>query len=187
MRADQAHDPARPWRGMKRDNWEGGHRVPFLVRWPGKVKPGTTSAQLTSLSDVMATVAAITGTKLPENAAEDSFNMLPALLGEATAPIRPYLLTQAFRGANTLAIRRGPWKYLDHSGSGGNRYENNPSLKSFILPDTVPDASAQLYNLDTDPGETKNLYAEHPEIAKELKALLEESKSSGRSRASTKP
>ena len=187
MRADQAHDPARPWRGMKRDNWEGGHRVPFLVRWPGKVKPGTTSAQLTSLSDVMATVAAITGTKLPDNAAEDSFNMLPALLGEATAPIRPYLLTQAFRGANTLAIRRGPWKYLDHSGSGGNRYENNPSLKSFILPDTVPDASAQLYNLDTDPGETKNLYAEHPEIAKELKALLEESKSSGRSRASTKP
>ncbi|MEK0449809.1 MAG: Arylsulfatase [Verrucomicrobiota bacterium] len=187
MRADHGHDPARPWRGMKRDNWEGGHRVPFLVRWPGKVKPGSTSAQLTSLSDVMATAAAITGTRLPENAAEDSFNMLPALLGEATAPIRPYLLTQAFRGASTLAIRRGPWKYLDHPGSGGNRYESNPGLKPFILAGTAPDASVQLYNLDSDPGETKNVQAEQPEIAKELKALLEASKSSGRSRGSTKP
>lgn len=187
MRADYAHDGARPWRGMKRDNWEGGHRVPFLVRWPAKVKPGTTSAQLTSLTDVMATVAAITGAKLPENAAEDSFNMLPALLGEATTPIRPYLLTQAFRGAQTLSIRRGPWKLLDHPGSGGNRYESNPGLKPFILPDSAPDAPVQLYNLDTDPGETKNLHAEHPEIVRELRALLEASKTSGRSRTATKP
>ena len=182
MRADHAHDPARPWRGMKRDSWEGGHRVPFLVRWPGKVKPGTTSAQLTSLTDVMATVAAITGTKLPDNAAEDSFNMLPALLGEATAPVRPYLLTQAFAGARTLSIRRGPWKLLDHPGSGGNRYKNNAELKRFILPDTAPAAPGQLYNLDTDPGETRNLYSQKPDIVKELKALLDHSKTTGRSR-----
>ena len=155
--------------------------MPFLVRWPARVKPGTTSAQLTSLTDVMATIAAIVDAKLPDNAAEDSFNLLPALRGEATAPIRPYLLIQAFAGARTLSIRRGPWKYLDHPGSGGNRYENNPRLKPFMLPDTAPDAPGHLYNLDTDPGETRNLYAERPELVKELKALLEHSKASGRS------
>jgi arylsulfatase A-like enzyme len=184
MRADHAHDGARPWRGMKRDSWEGGHRVPFLVRWPGKVKPGATSAQLTCLTDVMATVAAITGANLPDNAAEDSFNLLPALLGEDNATIRPYLLTQAFGGARTLSIRRGAWKYLDHPGSGGNRYENNAELQPFILPDTAPNAPGQLYNLETDPGETKNLYAARSEIAKELKTLLDQSKASGRSRPS---
>ena len=107
MRADYGHDGARPWRGMKRDQWEGGHRVPFLVRWPGQVKPGTTSAQLTSLTDVMATVAAIIGADLPKDAAEDSFNLLPALLGKDSGPIRPYLLQQAFGGSRTLSIRRG--------------------------------------------------------------------------------
>jgi arylsulfatase A-like enzyme len=182
MRADYGHDGARPWRGMKRDDWEGGHRVPFLVRWPGQVKPGTTCAQLTSLTDVLATVAAIIGADLPEDAAEDSFNMLPALLGEARGPIRPYLLQQAFGGPRTLSIRCGSWKYLDHAGSGGNRYENNPGLKPFILPDTAPGAPGQLYNLATDPGETKNLYFDQPQIVKELKALLEQSKASGRSR-----
>lgn len=184
MRADFNHDGARPWRGVKRDSWEGGHRVPFLVRWPGKVKAGTTSSQLTSLTDVMATVAAIIGAKLPENAAEDSVNMLPALLDEAHAPIRPYLLQQAFGGSRTLSIRRGDWKFLDHTGSGGNRYENNPGLKPFHLPDTTPDAPGQLYNLATDSGETKNLAFERPEIVTELKALLEQSKATGRSRPS---
>jgi arylsulfatase A len=182
MRADYGHDGARPWRGMKRDQWEGGHRVPFIVRWPGQVKPGTTSAQLTSLTDVMATVATIIGADLPKDAAEDSFNLLPALLGQDRSPIRPYLLQQAFGGARTLSVRRGHWKYLDHPGSGGNRYENNPELKPFILPDTARGAPGQLYNLEADPGETKNLYFERPEIVKELKALLDQSKTSGRSR-----
>ncbi|HNQ90269.1 MAG TPA: sulfatase-like hydrolase/transferase [Verrucomicrobiota bacterium] len=182
MRADYGHDGARPWRGMKRDQWEGGHRVPFLVRWPGHVKPGTTSAQLTSLTDVMATVAAIIGADLPEDAAEDSFNLLPALLGQDSGPIRPYLLEQAFGGSRTLGIRRGDWKYLDHPGSGGNRYDQNPELKPFMLPDTAPGAPGQLYNLETDPGETRNLYFDQPQIVKELKARLDQSKASGRSR-----
>lgn len=109
--------------------------------------------------------------------------MLPTLRGEAKAPTRPYLLTQAFRGAQTLSIRRGPWKYLDHPGSGGNRYDQG-ELKRFALPDSelaAPVAPVSLYNLDTDPGETKNLYSMRADMVKELKALLEESKASGRS------
>ncbi len=181
MRADYGHDGARPWRGMKRDSWEGGHRVPFLVRWPGRVKPGTTSAQLTSHTDIMATVAAILGETLPDNAAEDSFNMLPALVDEAQAPIRPYLLQQAFGGKRSLSIRRNEWKYIDHPGSGGNRYANDTGLQPFIIAEAAPEAPGQLYNLAADPGETTNLYFRQPDRVNELKALLEQSKTNGRS------
>ncbi len=178
MRADHQHDPAHPWRGIKRDQWEGGHRVPFLVRWPGKIKPEQTSDQLTSHTDIIATIAAIVGAELPDNAAEDSFNMLPMWLGIAKESIRPYLLTQGF-SSQYLAIRRGQWKYLDHPGSGGNNYEKNPALNTFHIPDSAP---AQLYDLSTDPGETKNLLTQKPEIARELKDLLEKSKAAGKSR-----
>ncbi len=181
MRKDHQHDGARPWRGVKRDNWEGGHRVPFIVRWPGKVKAGSTSDQITSLTDVMATIAAIVDVKLPDNAAEDSYSMLPALLGQDPEPIRKYMLQQGFGGARYLAIRRGKWKYLAHKGSGGNRYESHRLLQKYRLPDTAPDAPAQLYDLKADPGETKNLYFEHPKIVEELKSLLKESITSGRS------
>ena len=181
MRADHDHDGAKPWRGIKRDAWEGGHRVPFIVRWPARVKAGTTSNQIASLTDVMATVAAITGTELPRDAAEDSFNLLPALEGQATDPIRPYLLMQAFAGERTLSIRRGNWKYIAHRGSGGNNYDKG-ELKPYALPDTDPKAPGQLYDLATDPGETTNLYSKRPEIVKELQALLDESKKTGRSR-----
>jgi arylsulfatase A-like enzyme len=180
MRADHAHDGARPWRGVKRDSWEGGHRVPFIVRWPGKVKSGTISTQLTSLTDVMATISSILGNELPKEAAEDSFNMLPAWLDEHATPIRPYLLVQAFAGKRTLSIRRGQWKYLDHPNSGGNDYDKG-ELKSFSLPETGPRTAGQLYNLETDPGETTNLYFKHPEIVAELKALLDKSMNEGRS------
>lgn len=179
MRADHGHDGARPWRGMKRDQWEGGHRIPLIVRWPGKVRPGSTSRQLTSLTDVMATVAEVVEAALPEGAAEDSFSMLPALLGRDTGPIRPYLLQQAFGGARTLSIRRGNWKYLDHAGSGGNRYDS-PGLKPFAIPETAPDAPGQLYDLAADPGETTNLYFQHPGIVKELKTLLERHTNQGK-------
>ena len=164
---------------MKRDQWEGGHRVPFIVRWPGKIAAGSTSDQTVCLTDVMATCAAMTGSVLPASAAEDSFDLLPVLLGiEKAAPVRPYTLHQTISLA--LAIRKGPWKYLDHRGSGGNNYDQG-DLKRFALPDTAPDAPGQLYNLDTDPRETVNLYFNHPEIVNELKSLLESSKTSGRS------
>lgn len=181
MRADHSHDGAKPWRGVKRDAWEGGHRVPLLARWPGTVQPGSISDQLVSLTDLMATFAAITGAALPHEAAEDSFNLLPVLEGKASAPIRPYLITQAFGGARTLSIRRGPWKYIAHRGSGGNNYDRG-DLKPFARPDTDPDAPGQLYDLANDPGETTNLYSRKPELVKELQGLLEHSKTTGRSR-----
>jgi arylsulfatase A len=181
MRGDHNHDGARPWRGMKRDSWEGGHRVPLIVRWPGTVKAGTISVQLACLTDLMATIAGILGVALPNNAAEDSFDLLPALLGNAVSPIRPHLLTQAFGGVRTLSVRRGPWKYLDHPGSGGNRYEGNPSLAPYMLPDLAPAAPCQLYHLGDDPGETKNLAAARPEKAAEMKSLLDKLINDGRS------
>lgn len=181
MRADHGHDGARPWRGIKRDSWEGGHRVPLIVRWPERVRPGSTSNQLICLTDVMATLAFITGFALPRDAAEDSFDLLPVLEGKSTAPVRPYLLTQAFSGAKTLSIRRGDWKYLDHRGSGGNRYDTG-GLKPFALPENDPEAPGQLYDLANDPGETTNLFSAKPGLVKELRDLLEQSKVSGRSR-----
>lgn len=178
MRADHQHDGARPWRGVKRDQWEGGHRTPFIVRWPGTVKAGSTTDQLANLTDVMATCAAIADTELPDNAAEDSFNLLPVLKGTQKGPLRTHMLTQTISLA--LAIREGEWKLLDHKGSGGNNYSSGP-LKKYALADTDPEAPAQLYHLKNDPGETQNLYSQHPEIAARLKARLEQFKSSGRS------
>lgn len=180
MRGDHNHNGSHPWRGMKRDQWEGGHRVPFMARWPGRIEAGSVSDQTICQTDIMATCAAIFGYDLPHDTAEDSFNILPALLGEdRRKAIRPYTLHQTNRLA--LAIRKGPWKYLDHQGSGGNDY-NHERLQPFILPESEPNAPGQLYNLDTDPGETKNLYFDRPELVKELKALLDEAKESGRSR-----
>ena len=178
MRDKYQHDGARPWRGVKRDNWEGGHRVPMIARWPDRIKAGSRSEQTVCLTDLMATCAALTGTKLPVDAAEDSFDMLPVLLGEANKPIREYTLHQTISLA--LAIRGGDWKYLDHKGSGGNRYRGG--LQKYALPDSASETPGQLYNLATDPGETMNLVAEKSEIAQSLKAKLEEFKASGRSR-----
>jgi len=179
MRNDQGHDGARPWRGMKRDQWEGGHRVPLVARWPGKIERASTTDETVCLTDFLATCAAIVGFPLPNDAAEDSFNILPVLIGqERGKPVRRYTLHQTIK--LELAIRRGPWKYLDHRGSGGNNYAGK-YLKPYVLPEKAPDAPGQLYNLDTDPGETTNLYFERPEIVKELKSQLEEYKESGRS------
>lgn len=179
MRGDHGHDGARPWRGVKRDQWEGGHRVPTIVRWPGRTPAGTATDQLFSLTDIMATVAELAGYPLPTEAAEDSFDFSSLLLGEHDGtPIRPSILHQTNRLA--LAIREGPWKYLDHEGSGGNDY-GRPELASFAIDDGAPGAPAQLFNLEEDPGETKNLYYDRPEIASRLKAELDRLVAAGRS------
>lgn len=179
MRSHFGHDGARPWRGVKRDDWEGGHRVPFIVKWPGKVRAKSTSDQTVSLTDVISTCASITGYRLPEKSAEDSVNILPVLLGkQGREPIRSYTLQQTISLA--LSIRKGQWKYLDHRGSGGNDYSKG-EMKPFALPDSAPNAPGQLYDLSTDPGERDNLYFKRPEVVSELKTLLEKSKSEGRS------
>ena len=180
MRADYGHDGARPWRGMKRDQWEGGHRVPFLVQWPGRVRPGSVCDRTLCLTDVMATCAGVSGAGLPDSAAEDSFDFSPVLLGRGNEqPERGYTLHQAVRN-HPLAIRRGAWKYLDHPGSGGNNYDE-AELKSFALPETQPTAPGQLYHLATDPGERTNRYFADREISQALKAQLDAGKQSGRS------
>ena len=180
MIKDCKHNGAKPWRGMKRDQWEGGHRTPFIVRWPGKVKPGSVSDQLTSLTDVMTTCAEIVGAELPNNAAEDGYNMLPVLLGtQGDKPVRRYLIQETLW--LDMSIRDGKWKYLDHKGSGGNDYGRQARLKPYVIEDTDPEAPGQLYDLTNDPGETTNLYSKHPERVKQMKAKLEQFKTSGRS------
>ncbi len=182
MRRDHDHDGARPWRGVKRDNWEGGHRVPFLIRWPNRVPAGTVSDQTLCLTDLMATIAALTGAALPEDAGEDSVNLLPVFLGEDEGePVREYTLHQTISLA--LGIRWGRWKYLDHRGSGGNDYgrDGRWGMKAYALPETAPDAPGQLFDLEADPGETTNLYFEHPEVVERLRAKLYEFRESGRS------
>jgi arylsulfatase A-like enzyme len=179
MRADHDHDGARPWRGMKRDQWEGGHRVPFIARWPGHIQAGSVSDQTICLTDIMATCAAVSDASLPNAAAEDSFDLLPVLLGrQADPPVREFTLHQTISLA--LAIRSGDWKYLDHRGSGGNNYGRG-RLTPFALEETAPEAPGQLYNLRSDPGETQNLYFKHPEVVRRLKGRLDASKEAGRS------
>jgi arylsulfatase A-like enzyme len=165
---------------MKRDGWEGGHRVPFIVRWPGVFPGGLRSDQMINTTDIFATVASMVGYELRDEDARDSYDMLPAMLGmlDENEPIRPYMLTQSFRGE--FQIRQGSWKYLDHKGSGGNDYKSE-IMREYALPETAPDASGQLFNLAGDPGETTNLFFAEAGKRKELKELLQQLKSSGRS------
>jgi len=159
-------------RSRKHSIFEGGFRVPFLVRWPGKVKPGSVSAEMISLVDVLATIADIVSFKLPPPArsAEDSHSFLPALLGKTTtATPRPAMIEQSHEGV--LAIRRGPWKWIEGKPADPNAISGRAS-------NYVP----QLYNLHTDPAEQTNLLDQHPEVAKELSALLNQYRQQGYSR-----
>ncbi len=162
------HDPSRPWRGMKSDIWEAGHRVPFIARWPKHVPAGETSNEPIVLTDLMRTIGRLVGHKLPNTAAEDSFDVLPALLGkESATPIRDHLIHHS--GGGLFAIRQGNWKLILGKGSGGfTRYKP---------PKDAPDG--QLYNLADDPGEKQNLYLKQPKIVKRLSALLERYKKQG--------
>ena len=178
MRGRHQHDGAYPWRGMKRDNWEGGHRVPTIVWWPSVIESGSEVDQTICLTDLFATIADIIGYELPNDAAEDSFSFYPLLRGQKYDEIRPYTLHQTISLA--LAIRRGKWKFLNHQGSGGNSYSRG-RLLPFALPNTLPTAPAQLYDLEQDPGETVNLYEKYPKVAEELKQLLDLSIAKGRS------
>src|SRR5690606_1380315 len=106
-----------PWRGHKADIYEGGHRVPFLVRWPGRVRAGAVSEQIVGQFDLLATIADLLGTPLPEGAGEDSVSFLPALREVSGGLVRTGLISQSIRG--DFAIRDGQWKLLLCPGSGG--------------------------------------------------------------------
>jgi arylsulfatase A-like enzyme len=169
----QGHFASARFRGYKADIWEGGHRVPFLVRWPSQIKAGSQSAQLICLTDLMATCADLLGARLPDHAAEDSVSMLPILLGKETATPRPAVVHHSISGR--FAIRQSQWKLELCPGSGGWGKPNDPAAKKQGLPDV------QLYDMNTDPGETKNIAAEHPERVNQLRTLLEQMIADGRS------
>ncbi len=167
------HFPSAGFRGYKSDIWEGGHRVPFLVRWPGKVKAGGQSTQLICHTDLMATCADLIGAKLPDNAGEDSLSILPALLGSDKGPIHESVVHHSIAGC--FAIRQGHWKMEFCPGSGGWGKPGDEDARKKGMPEV------QLYDLDADIGETKNVQAEFPEVVGRLTKLLEQIISNGRS------
>jgi arylsulfatase A len=167
-------------RGAKRDAWEGGHRVPFVARWPGKIAAGTSCDETVCHVDLMATLAALLGVKLPAGAGVDSVNILPALLGEKrTAPLRE--ATVHHSGQGKFAIRRGDWVLVLAPTGDDNRKQGEPP---WFQKDRgyAPHAEAgELYNLAADPAQKKNLYAAEPARVKELAALMERYVADGRS------
>ena len=145
-----------PLRDNKGSIYEGGHREPFLARWPGRIKPGTTSDQIISITDIFATCASLIGKSLPENAGEDSVSFLKCLYGKQEGPFREASVQQS--GKKALAIRKGKWKLIVH---GDNKRE--------------------LFDLNADIGEKHNAIQGHPEIAEELALLLQSYLDKGRS------
>ncbi len=179
----QGHDASGPYRGFKTDAWDGGTRVPFIARWPGKIEPGTTNDNLLCLTDIMSTLSAVFDTPLPDWAGEDSFNQLPNFLGETKASGRESMITQSYTGI--LSIRRGKWKLiLDTKGSGGfYRYSPEVQRHTTMSP-WRPDMSdsGQLYDIINDPYESTNIFAKHPDVVNELKNQLRAYINSGRTR-----
>ena len=162
----KGHYPSGPLRGYKADAWEGGHRVPFIVRWPGVVKPGGVCHQLVHQADLIRTLADVFGAKLPDSAGEDSFSLMPLLQGE-DKPVREHAVSASIAGVP--AVRSGSWKYIPAPGSGGWGKGGDQSQ------------AVQLYNLDEDIGEAKNLAAAMPEKVAGMQAVLEQIITSGRS------
>ncbi len=169
----QGHDPSAGFRGHKADIFEGGHRIPFLVRWPGVVSPHSRSEQTICLTDLMATCAAIIGERLPNDAGEDSVSLLPALRGEARGPLRQAVVHHSINGS--FAIRSGDWKLCLCPDSGGWSSPRPRSKEAAGLP------AVQLYNLATDRSERHNVQDQHPEVVDRLTRLLEKYVVDGRS------
>ena len=163
----KGHDPNAGFRGAKADIFDGGHRIPFIVRWPGKIREGSASDQLGCLTDFMATFAAVTGCPLP-NTAEDSVNLLPAMLETADAPLRTEVVHHSINGS--FAIRQGDWKLCLCPDSGGWSAPTPGSVAAKNLP------PVQLYNMRTDVAEKENLQGENREKVEEMTRNLESRK-----------
>ena len=168
----KGHYPSAEFRGYKNDVWDGGHREPLMVRWPGHVAAGSRSDQIVGLIDLMATLAQVTGTTLPPDAGEDSVSLLPILLGQQRGPLRYAQVQQS--GAGYFAIRRGKWKLELCAGSGGWAAPTEPTARQQHLP------PVQLYDMEADPAEQHNVEADHPDEVARLTQLLETSVAEGR-------
>ncbi len=164
-----------PWRARKHSVYQGGFRVPFMARWPGRIPAGATSDETISLTDLLATTAAIVGEPLPPRteAAEDSYNVLPALLGgKADRPIRDATVVHSADG--NFAIRQGPWKWIEGKA--------HPDTTPGALKARAAEFHPQLYNLADDPAEKNDVLSKHPEVARRLEALLNKYRQQGYSR-----
>ena len=158
-------------RGFKGSLWEGGHRVPFIARWPGHIQPGGECGELIAHLDMLATFASLTGQTLPADAAVDSMNVLPALLGQPhNKPVRDNFISHSGGTKGPFSVRQGSWVLVQ--GGGGKGYAVARNAK----------AGPKLFNLATDLAQEKDLATENPEKVKELRALVEQLKAAGRSR-----
>jgi arylsulfatase A len=185
-----------PWRGIKRQIHEGGHRIPLIVRWPGKVKKGTVTDETVCLTDFFNTFASLLNQPVPANAGEDSYDLTNLLLGKPYKhPLREATVHHSVSGQ--FAIRQGDWKLIEGSQNGDYpkndkgkidvktwNPERDPTTGKWTKLDYFqlkPDGEFQLYNLKADPKEEKNLSKEHPGKVRELRKLLDQYRSRGRS------
>lgn len=172
--------------GFKFGVWEGGHRVPFIAKWPGKIQPGSVSDQLISGVDMLATFAAVTGQTVEADQVADSINVLPALVGDPDSPLRETLVISPNKPSH-LSIRKGKWMYIPAQGSGGFKGKpgshgaGGPACISFVGNENsdIVDGKikknappAQLYDLEADVNQTTNLYSQYPEVVQEMQTLL---------------
>ena len=185
---DAGHKINGDFLGFKFDVWEGGHRVPFIARWPARIPANSVSPQLVSTMDLMATFASITGQTLGDDEAPDSVDLMPALTQTGNAAVREHLLI-APRTPEMLSVRKGKWMYIPGQGPGGFRASDTGGLYDayewFAYAEQVnselnPDGSfredaapAQLYDLEQDPGQRENVYQDFPDVVAEMQALLE--------------
>ena len=167
----QGHYSSGPYRGYKSDAWDGGHRVPFIARWPAAVAASSRCDHLVCLSDLMASCAELLGTSLPENAGEDSVSILPLLTGSDT-PVREQLVHHSIDGK--FAIRDGRWKLVLCPGSGGWTLKDADAAEAGL-------PLVQLYDMDADPGEQHNLHAAEPDRVRSMLGALKQIIAAGRS------
>lgn len=170
--ANLGHNPSGILRGAKADIYEGGHRVPFIVKWENTIKKNTISDKTICLTDFMATCAALMNEKLPDNAGEDSYNLLPLLYQKPNEFEREATVHHSIDG--NFAIRKGKWKLIFCAGSGGWTFPKKGKEEEGLPP-------IQLFNLENDISETKNLQAEYPAVVKDLTALMTQYVKNGRS------
>lgn len=170
---EKGHFPSAGFRGYKSDIWEGGHRVPFVVRWPQKVQAGSKSEQTICLTDLLATCAEVVEAQAPATAAGDSESFLPALKGKTLKRKRAAIVHHSIGGQ--FAIREGKWKLALCAGSGGWTEPTEAQAASLGLP------AGQLYDMQADPAEQNNLYLKHPQIVSRLTQLMDQYVNNGRS------